>query len=426
MVISLLGKYMMKKKKISRQIIIFFIIITVINAISILGWLLIRYSPVVRNINSFKNEVSIIMREEYSDMSSFTDKLDSFLDDKNILYVIEDNNRNLVFESGRDGILLFSDIVNINDKSYFINFLSSKKINLKKLIIEGCIFQILEVTFLIAVVYFLIRRKIINPTESIIEDIKNYRFGRKPSRRLIGGELGLIQNEFVNLTNELDNEKREQNRIIASISHDIKTPLTSILGYADLIMEEEDISLIRKYNGKINDKALHLKEILSSFDDYLVNYDNSSLKLSSVLIKDIINDLNDSYKIELENNNISFNINSKIGNERINVDVVKLKRIFSNLISNSARYLSDGGNITINISDNQSEYIFTVSDNGPGIDNKIIDKIFDPFYTTDRSRKISGLGLSICREFTNMHKGEISAYNDNGLTIRFTISKNIK
>lgn len=417
---------MMKKKKISRQIIIFFIIITVINAVSILGWLLIRYSPVVGNINSFKSEVSIIMREEYSDMSSFTDRLDSFLDNKNILYVIEDNNRNLVFESGRDGILLFSDIVNINDKSYFINFLSSKKINLKKLIIEGYIFQILEVTFLIAIVYFLIRRKIINPTESIIEDIKNYRFGRKPSRRLIGGELGLIQNEFVNLTNELDNEKREQNRIIASISHDIKTPLTSILGYADLIMEEEDISLIRKYNGKINDKALHLKEILSSFDDYLVNYDNSSLKLSSVLIKDIINDLNDSYKIELENNNISFNINSKIGNERINVDVVKLKRIFSNLISNSARYLSDGGNITINISDNQSEYIFTVSDNGPGIDNKIIDKIFDPFYTTDRSRKISGLGLSICREFTNMHKGEISAYNDNGLTIRFTISKNIK
>ena len=62
---------MMKKKKISRQIIIFFIIITVINAISILGWLLIRYSPVVGNINSFKSEVSIIMREEYSDMSSF-------------------------------------------------------------------------------------------------------------------------------------------------------------------------------------------------------------------------------------------------------------------------------------------------------------------------------------------------------------------
>ena len=273
---------MMKKKKISRQIIIFFIIITVINAISILGWLLIRYSPVVGNINSFKSEVSIIMREEYNDMSSFTDKLDSFLDDKNILYVIEDNNRNLVFESGGNGILLFSDIVNINDKSYFINFLSSKKVNLKKLIIEGCIFQILEVTFLIAIVYFLIRRKIINPTESIIEDIKNYRFGRKPSRRIIGGELGLIQNEFVNLTNELDNEKKEQNRIIASISHDIKTPLTSILGYADLIMEEEDISLIRKYNGKINDKALHLKEILSSFDDYLVNYDNSSLKLSSV------------------------------------------------------------------------------------------------------------------------------------------------
>ena len=64
-----------------------------------------------------------------------------------------------------------------------------------------------------------------------------------------------------------------------------------------------------------------------------------------------------------------------------------------------------------------------VSDNGKGVDENILDKIFDPLFTTDNSRKISGLGLSICREFVEMHGGTIKAYNNLGLTIEFTIPK---
>ena len=77
----------------------------------------------------------------------------------------------------------------------------------------------------------------------------------------------------------------------------------------------------------------------------------------------------------------------------------------------------------IDISDDDNDYKFKVSDNGPGVDENIINKIFDPLFTTDSSRKISGLGLSICKEFVEMHNGQIEAHNDNGLIIDFTIPK---
>lgn len=277
------------------------------------------------------------------------------------------------------------------------------------------------VIVLFIIIFMLSRNNIIKPTEKIIEDIRNYKFGKKPKRNEINNEFDLIQNEFVNLTDELEEEKNEQNRIIASISHDIKTPLTSIIGYADLIKDEEDIKVLKKYNDKIEKKALDIKEILSMFDDYLINYDNNSLKISKVKIKDIVEELNNDYKIELNNNNIKFDVITKLDNEIIEVDILKIKRIFSNLISNSIRYIKEVGKIIIKIEKEKDNIKFIISDNGTGIDEEIINKIFSPFYTTDKSRKISGLGLSICKEFIELHKGSIKAYNNNGLTIEFVI-----
>ena len=223
----------------------------------------------------------------------------------------------------------FSGFIEINNEIYYINFVSSNKEDILKLIREGSLFQIVIYLVLYVIIFITARNIIIKPTTEITNDIKNYKFGKKIERRNINGELGLIQNEFVNLTERLEEEKKEQNRIIASISHDIKTPLTSIIGYADLINEEDDLKTIKQHNNKITDKALNLKEILSSFDDYLVNYENSPLKLTKVKIKDIVNELNNDYKIDLENNNIEFEIITKLNKDEINVDTLKLKRIFS-------------------------------------------------------------------------------------------------
>ena len=190
-----------------------------------------------------------------------------------------------------------------------------------------------------------------------------------------------------------------------------------------MLKDQELSDESQKYNEKIYDKAINIKDILSTFDDYLLNYEKMELKKTKVLIKDLVDALNDDYKIELMNNNIEFSVGTNVYEEAINIDVLKMKRVFANMIQNSTRYLKSGGLIKIEILNDKDNYLFKVIDNGPGVDKKIIKKIFDPLFTTDSSRKISGLGLSICKEFIEMHEGKIKAYNDNGLTIEFTIPK---
>lgn len=410
----------MKNNKLSKQIIIFFIITTISNALLVLGWLVIKITPILDKLDDFKDSAYKELNQEYKSIEELIANLDKISTEKNIVYTLEDSNKNMLVEKEK-GLVFFSGFTKIGDETYYINFVSPNRININKLIKENCIFQIVTVSIISIITYLLGRQKIIKPTEIIIEDIKNYKFGKKPEQKNFKGELGLIQNEFVNLTEKLEEEKKEQNRIIASISHDIKTPLTSIIGYADLITEENDVKTIKKYNNKITEKALHLKNVLSSFDDYLVNYEKAPLKLTKISIKDLIKELNNDYKIELENNNIDFTITTNLNNEEIEVDILKLKRIFSNLISNSTRYISTNGKIVIEITKNIDNYIFIISDNGKGVDENILNKIFNPFYTTDKSRKISGLGLSICKEFVEMHGGTIEAYNHKGFVIKFTI-----
>lgn len=411
----------MKNKNLSLKVILFFLLLAAINAVLIVGWLSVRTTPAINKIEEFKISIAKELNKEYNSVDELIENLNKYSKEKNIFYTIKDSNDKKIVNS-KEGMTFFSGFVEINNEIYYINFISSNKQNVIKLIREGCIFQIIIFLILYVLIFITARNIIIKPTEGIINDIKNYKFGKKIERKSIKGELGLIQNEFVNLTERLEEEKKEQNRIIASISHDIKTPLTSIIGYADLINEEDDLKTIKQHNNKITDKALNLKEILSSFDDYLVNYENSPLKLTKVRIKDIVDELNNDYKIDLENNNIEFEIITKLNKDEINVDTLKLKRIFSNLISNSTRYLSSEGKITISITKDENSYIFKISDNGKGVDENILDKLFSPFFTTDKSRKISGLGLSICKEFVELHGGSIKANNiKKGFEIEFTI-----
>jgi K+-sensing histidine kinase KdpD len=100
--------------------------------------------------------------------------------------------------------------------------------------------------------------------------MNNYKFGIKPKKRKIKSLVDQCQNDFVDLVDTLEKEKQNQNRIIASISHDIKTPLTSILGYSELLKKEQLPNETKiSYVNKINTKAITMKEIIEEFDNYL-------------------------------------------------------------------------------------------------------------------------------------------------------------
>ena len=411
----------MKTKPLNIRVILFFILLAVINIILIFGWLNVKITPSLSKIDEFKISVSKELRKDYSNIDELINNLDEYSKEKDINYNLVDS-KDKVIKDSEKGLSFFTSFIEVDNKIYYIEFTSANIKDINNLIKEASVFQIIVFLIIYLLVFIAARLTIIKPTECIINDIKNYKFGKKIERKPIRGELGLIQNEFVSLTERLDLEKKEQHRIISSISHDIKTPLTSIIGYGDLIKEEDDLKIIKKHNNKITDKALNIKEILSTFDDYLVNYENAPLKLNKFIISDLVDKINNDYKLDLENNNIKLEVITKLNDEVIYIDGLKLKRIFSNLISNSIRYITSNGKITIEILKDDKDYIFKIKDNGKGVDEAILDKLFDPFYTTDKSRKISGLGLSICKEFVELHGGNIKAKNlKKGFEIEFTI-----
>lgn len=414
----------MKKKSISKKILIALIFITTVNIFTLALWFLCNVEPMVNKKRYLKKE--IVTKEIKDNYQSFDDliiALDKIKKEKEITFSIEKEKIN----KDKQDLYLFSKKVFIDDEPYIVSAYFYKNMSILRLILELLVLQSILLTICMLLVFLFARDKIIKPVNKIIEAIRNYKFGKKPEAVPLENEFALIQNEFVALVDSLEEEKKEQNRIIASISHDIKTPLTSIIGYSDLI-EEDNLTKeeIKKYNQKIYGKALHLKNVLATFDDYLINQKGQKLKLTAIKIKDLVEEIEKDYKLELMNNGVELVIKTNIEKEIIKLDIVKFKRIISNLISNSMRYLNENGCILIEITSDKDNFFFHFKDNGQGVDEKIIDKIFEPLFTTDNSRKISGLGLSICKEFVLMHEGSITGYNDNGFNIDFSISKNIK
>lgn len=413
----------MKKRSISRKILIGLIFITTVNILTLGLWFLCNVEPMVKRKKALKKEiVTKEIKDNYQSLDNLIFDLDNIKKEKEITFSIE---KEKALKDKQD-LYLFSKKVLINNEPYIVNAYFYKNMSILKLILELLAFQSILLTICMFLVFLFARDKIIKPVNKIIETIRNYKFGKKPEPVPAENEFALIQNEFVSLVDSLEEEKKEQNRIIASISHDIKTPLTSILGYSNLI-EEENLTKeeIKKYNQKIYEKALHLKNVLATFDDYLINQKEQKLELTSIKIKDLVEEIEKDYKLELMNNGVELVIKTNLEKEIIKLDIVKFKRIISNLISNSMRYLNNNGEVLIEITSDKDNYFFHFKDNGPGVEEKILDKVFEPLFTTDNSRKISGLGLSICKEFVLMHGGSITGYNYNGFNIDFSISKHL-
>ena len=416
---------MINNKRLKYKLISAVIIGCVVNTLFLLLWFFIRIQPLYPQIQEFKDKIfTENIKSNYDTLDEFKNDINSTSDKYDLLINVLDESDNFIIENKiKYDIPLITKMIKVDNSSYLLKIYFDNYRDITKSIMELLVIQIVIVIIILILVFIYTRQIILKPINLLIDDIRNYKFGKKPKKRVLNNEFDLIANEFSNLTDKLDEEKQEQTRIIASISHDIKTPLTSIIGYSNLLKDQNLGEESSKYNDKIYDKAINIKDILSNFDDYLLNQEKISLDLSLIQIKDIVKELNDDYKIELENNNIIFSVTTKIPDVYLNVDILKMKRIFSNMISNSIRYLKDGGEIKIDISLEENNVKFIVRDNGPGVKEDIISKIFDPLFTTDSSRKISGLGLSICKEFIEMHGGTLKAYNDNGLVLEFLIPK---
>ena len=389
------------KKKLWLTIISSFII----NSVIILGYYKYNLHEKIEHEINIRQEIidkdAQYLSDEIEKKQSLDD-IDKIIDNlkkkESINIKIENINKDLVYEYTTQVNYYLNitsvDLAQINDEIYMITITFPLKIDeLSKIPIVKDILklEVIIITIILSLLTIIIYQNIIKPIIFLQKDIENYKFGIKPIKSNRCDEIGWLKNNFFELTEKLDKEKQNQNRIIASISHDIKTPLTSILGYSERL-QNKNIPKERKdrYIEIIYSKAQNIKELIYDFDEYLGNNLNNSINKENIYIKDLCNLINKEYKDELTYMNIDFEVKSNCDYEVLNIDISKIRRVFGNIIGNSIKNMKkDKKLIKINFEEIKDEIIISISDSGCGVDENNIEKIFEALYTSDKSRNVA-------------------------------------
>ena len=241
-------------------------------------------------------------------------------------------------------------------------------------------------------------------------------------RRITGRNERQLREELRNKEWELDVENQKKNDLITYLAHDLKTPLTSVIGYLSLLNEAPDLpeELRVKYTKIGLDKAFRLETLINEFFD-ITRYHLQEIELSreeldlSFLLRQLAEEF---YPLLREKNNqIQLDIQDGI---TILGDPEKLARVFNNILKNAIAYSTPDTVITVKLTAETAVVRAAVSNHGKTIPKEKLERIFDKFYRLDEARSINtggaGLGLAIARKIVMLHKGTISAESTDGVT----------
>lgn len=219
---------------------------------------------------------------------------------------------------------------------------------------------------------------------------------------------------------------QERNMLFANIAHDLKTPITTIMGfskalYDEVVVETEKKELLNSIYGK----SIRVNELLDLMFQYAkLDGLDFEMKLQELDVGRLIRDTIALYYNEFEGNNIEINIEIPEKPIKLSLDNVEFSRAISNLIINAYRHNKPGSKVAIRLEENDGIKII-VADNGENIDDDMKEVIFNPFICGDESRNSkegSGLGLAITKKIVEKHGGKIFIdSNIDGYTKAFVI-----
>ena len=238
-----------------------------------------------------------------------------------------------------------------------------------------------------------------------------------------------INNMSLELREKIDNEKKiEQNKneLITNVSHDLRTPLTSILGYVDLLKQNgfEDKEKFVEYISIIDERSKSLNTLINELFEYTkLNSHDIKLNYNTVEIGSLVEQLSGEYSLIFKKEGLE--LISEIPEEDIfvDIDIQMIVRALENLLINAKKYSVRNSQVLVKLLQESNDIVISVENKVENISQDDLDNLFERFNKVDKARKTgdsTGLGLSIVKRVVELHKGLVKAELINGV-IKFKI-----
>ncbi|AOV09009.1 two-component sensor histidine kinase [Sporosarcina ureilytica] len=231
-------------------------------------------------------------------------------------------------------------------------------------------------------------------------------------------EIGQLAHSFQQMTERLSENNRIRKEFVSDVSHDFQTPLLNIKGYSDLLLgkdlsEKERIDYAKVIQSETNRLSSLTKQLLllTSIDQL-----SAPLEYQTIRLDEQLRETARKFRWLLDEKEMSLSMD--LQPVYFTGDPNFLEKVWENLLSNALKYTQQEGNVDIDLTETSDSIIITIRDNGIGVDEHAISRIFDRFFRADDSRTQevigTGLGLSIVQEVVHLHDGEVVIESQDG------------
>ena len=293
---------------------------------------------------------------------------------------------------------------------------------------------------MLIIFYFLIKYFITNKLDILYRSIRTGKFN-DDSKKKYSLKEDLISNAELDTKNWREEELKTISKLkeveafrkefLGNISHELKTPVFSIQGYILTLLEGglEDKSVNKVFLQRASKAVERMTDILEDLDQ-IIEMEVKEIKLDIIKfnIVELVSDLFEDLKVQSKNRNIKLEFSKKYNPIWVNADKNKIAQVITNLLNNSISYGNENGITTVRFFSMDNIVTIEVSDNGPGISEEEIPRLFERFYRVEKSRDRhkggTGLGLSIAKHIIESHGQTINVRSTVGVGSTFTFSLN--
>lgn len=299
------------------------------------------------------------------------------------------------------------------------------------------VFYVLVGIGVFSVSFLLLQRKTVRYIGKISAAIRNISEGDLNTHVEILGDdefsamaanLNKMEADIQNLMEKEREAERTKNELITNVAHDLRTPLTSIIGYLELLSKSGDRlspEMQKKYIDIAYTKSKRLEKLIEDLFGFTkLNYGKISMNVGKLDIVKLLSQLLEEFYPSFADKDLTYELKSNVPAQVITADGNLLARLFDNLINNAIKYGAEGKKILVKIHSDGEIVTVSVTNYGYVIPAEELPLIFNKFYRVEQSRSIytggTGLGLAIAKNIVDMHGGTISVASDLNGTV-FTV-----